>query len=74
MSITDYISTAQAAQNLGVTREYVTRLCQLGRIATVRMGRAYWMLPADLEVVRGLRRGCPRGRRLHRRPQKIQQS
>ena len=54
----DYITTAEAAKRLGVSRRYVQKLVQQGKIpGAVQLGHA-WLVPHDFQVTR-----APRGRR-----------
>lgn len=58
------ISTAQAAEQLGVTPLRVRVLCKQRRIPGARLiaGRV-WMLPPDFEVTPGSRGPAPVGRK-----------
>jgi excisionase family DNA binding protein len=52
------ITTAAAAEKMGVTQRYIQDLCQAGRIPQAsRVGRD-WLLPATFRILE-VRRGRP---------------
>lgn len=56
-NMTDYVTTAEAAQISGYTEDYVRKLARLKRIDASMKGGAYWIdaasLQAYLEWVKG---------------------
>lgn len=54
-----YLTTAQAAERLGVTRQRIHQLIQEGRLPTSRFGRAHMIREEDLELVEDRPTGRP---------------
>lgn len=46
-----WINITEAARRLGVTRQWVFRLCKAGRIAGAHQIGRQWVLPSDAEIV-----------------------
>jgi excisionase family DNA binding protein len=55
------LTTAQAAQELHVSRSRVIHLIHAGRLPAQKIGRDWLILPADLELVRVRVNGRPAG-------------
>jgi excisionase family DNA binding protein len=53
------LSVSQAAEKLGVSRWRINQLINDGRLPAQRIGRAYVVNEADLELVRERRPGRP---------------
>lgn len=64
-----YLTTAQAAAELGVSVRRVQALVKAGRLSARRLGRDYLIDPAALAAVRHRPQGWPKGR--PRGPRKI---
>lgn len=58
--MTDKLTTAQAAESLGVTIRQVQALIKSGRLPAVKFGRDWQINEADLELVRNLKPGRPK--------------
>jgi len=54
------IGTAEAARALGISTSRIQALVRLGRLPAVKVGSAWAIRPADLELVRVRRPGRPR--------------
>ena len=46
----DYITVKEAAEKLGYSRANVMKLIHAGKLKAVRRGRAYLILPADIDT------------------------
>ena len=55
----DRITTAQAAERLGVTKPRVIQLINAGRLPAEKIGMQYLIKPADLEKVKDRKPGRP---------------
>jgi excisionase family DNA binding protein len=55
----DYLSTSQAATELGISTRRVQTLIASGRLKAERVGREWLIAPADLEAVRVRKPGRP---------------
>jgi excisionase family DNA binding protein len=49
--MTDYITTAEAAQRLGLSVPRVKQLITSGRLHATKIGRDWLILPADLDAM-----------------------
>jgi excisionase family DNA binding protein len=49
ISLMDYLTTQEAAEKLGVSRQRVVVLIQADRLPATKAGRDWLILPADLE-------------------------
>jgi excisionase family DNA binding protein len=57
------LDSAEAARALGVSKSRIQALVRLGRLPAVKVGSAWAIRPADLELVRVRRPGRPRTRK-----------
>jgi excisionase family DNA binding protein len=57
------ISTAEAAERLGVTKPRVHQLINAGRLPALRIGRTYAIDEADLKKLGSRKPGRPRTRK-----------
>lgn len=56
----DYLTTAEAAERLGMTDSGVRRLILTGRLPARKIGRDWIIKPADLRTVKKSNAGRPR--------------
>ena len=56
MEKTDYLTTKQAAENLGVSVGRIQQLIAEDRLPSVKIGRDRFILEKDLEIVRDRKR------------------
>lgn len=56
MEKTDYLTTKQTAEKLGVSQGRVQQLIAEGRLPSVKIGRDRFVLEKDLEIVRERKR------------------
>lgn len=59
MKSTELISTTQAAERLGITRQRVFDLIESGRLPAFKIGRSYAINESDLELVSERKVGRP---------------
>ena len=62
MSDAPLLSTRDAATRLGITPRRVVALIRAGRLPALRVGRAWVIREADLELVKDRRPGRPSNR------------
>lgn len=55
----DFITTKEAADSLGVTRQRVLQLIQDGRLKAEKFGKVYMIRPADLLKIEAKPMGRP---------------
>ena len=60
MTVSDLITTKEAADNLGVTMRRVTALIAEGRLPSQQIGREHLIKKTDLELVRERKTGRPK--------------
>jgi len=58
----NYLTTKQAAKELGITAGRVRQLILAGRLPAIKVGRDLLINPADLDKVRDRKTGYPKGR------------
>ena len=58
----DFLTTAQTALRLGVSRRQVQHLIQQGALPAVKWGRDYQIRPEDVEALPRRQVGWPKGR------------
>jgi excisionase family DNA binding protein len=56
----EYLTTREAAERLGVTRERVYALIKAGRLPAEKFGPVWMILEDDLELVKDRKPGRPR--------------
>lgn len=61
-ALSDWLTTQQAADDLGVKRRNVQDLITRKRLSAQRVGRDWLIRRSDLDAVRNLRRGWVKGR------------
>jgi excisionase family DNA binding protein len=59
MSAEEYISTTDAAERLGITRQRVLQLIEAGRLPAKLFANVYMIREADLKLVEDRRPGRP---------------
>ena len=55
----ELLTTSKVAEIIGVSRQYVTQLCQRGQLACTKIGRDFLVRRADAEAFRPAPKGRP---------------
>ena len=62
----DYISTTEAGEILGISRQRVLKLVQQGRLKSIKVANVYLIKKSDLEDVKDRKPGRPAKKKSHK--------